>query len=414
MKSGIFLFFLFFLSFETISSQNSELNIGQKTVCPQTSFLASLMATNFDSVSAITMFIEFDSTKLKFDSVTNKNELFDNIKINEFSFLHNKQIAFSWYNINGVAFDSLKMFDLCFTHKCGDVNINFTNDCEISDNHLNIIPTNFVGGIVIQSISVYKNPTDTSIYFPEESSFYVHTMGASSFKWQMSSDNGITFANLDSTYTFEGVNTNTLWIKQTDTTMNNNLYRCKLENEICIYYSSSARLEILLPPYSMFEVSLNQGWNSFSSFLNPGNSSIDSVFSEIIDDVLFLSDGNEIYYPQANISSLQYFTTKKGYQIKVAENSTFIVDGYEMTNRIISLHEGWNLLPVPTSCNISVLEMDTWFFENLEILKDAVGVKVFWPEKDIYSLQNLEPGKSYFVKMKLDVEVEFEDCSEKR
>jgi hypothetical protein len=34
-----------------------------------------------------------------------------------------------------------------------------------------------------------------------------------------------------------------------------------------------------------------------------------------------------------------------------------------------------------------------------EIATDVAGVKVFWPEKEINSLEVLNPGKSYYVKV---------------
>ena len=61
---------------------------------------------------------------------------------------------------------------------------------------------------------------------------------------------------------------------------------------------------------------------------------------------------------------------------------------------------GWNLIPVLSSQQKGI---ETLFDGNLDkvlIVKEAMGKGIYWPEKNIATLENLSPGCSYFVKVK--------------
>lgn len=64
----------------------------------------------------------------------------------------------------------------------------------------------------------------------------------------------------------------------------------------------------------------------------------------------------------------------------------------------MELSEGWNLIPVLSE---ELVEVQTLFAGNMDkmvMVKEAVGYKVFWPAKNIATLQKLQPGGAYLVK----------------
>lgn len=368
------------------------------------------MAYNFENTGAFTLFINYDTAILKFDSITRKHILFDKIKINEFKDSANNSIAISWYDIYGASFDSLKIFEVCFSSKQGNTSIYFTDNCEVSRTDLHLVPTNFVAGTIAAHIRIYNQPFDTVAYFNESVFYFVKISPGALAQWEISTDNGNSFNNLEDSDFIYGVHNDTLRILYCDTSLNNTLYRCKLEKNGCTVYTNPAKLTVLIPEADQFEVQFDKGWNSFSSFLNPGNPWIDSTFSEITDHLIYIGDGQRNYFPQAGDNTLRYFNSLSGYQIKVTDNVSFEFSGYQKSHHTLRLNKGWNLMPILTSCNISIWQMDSVFLNQVEIIKDAVGMNVFWPDRNISSLQALEPGKSYFTKLKSEIEINFPEC----
>jgi len=45
---------------------------------------------------------------------------------------------------------------------------------------------------------------------------------------------------------------------------------------------------------------------------------------------------------------------------------------------------------------------------KIEIIKDVVGLQVFWPEQKVYTLQTLEPGKAYLLKATQNFSLSYE------
>lgn len=37
--------------------------------------------------------------------------------------------------------------------------------------------------------------------------------------------------------------------------------------------------------------------------------------------------------------------------------------------------------------------------ENIEMIRDALGFDIYWPDQSIFSLDSLLPGKSYLIKL---------------
>jgi hypothetical protein len=63
-----------------------------------------------------------------------------------------------------------------------------------------------------------------------------------SYQWQVSSDNGVTWANVVSSSVYSGVNDTLLIVNNPTTALNNNLYRCVLSNTPCSQTTSSPAL----------------------------------------------------------------------------------------------------------------------------------------------------------------------------
>jgi hypothetical protein len=79
--------------------------------------------------------------------------------------------------------------------------------------------------------------------------------------------------------------------------------------------------------------------------------------------------------------------------------STLPIIGPLETNKTFALANGWNLLPVICNTNVTTSTLVSGLGANLGIIKEIAGSKVYWPAFGIYTLNQLTPGKAYYVRM---------------
>jgi hypothetical protein len=79
-------------------------------------------------------------------------------------------------------------------------------------------------------------------------------------------------------------------------------------------------------------------------------------------------------------------------------------------NLTANLSEGWNYLPVLNACDNDADELFSQITGNLQIVKEVAGPQVYWPQFGIGTLENIQPGKAYFVLVDEDVELEYPEC----
>ena len=74
-----------------------------------------------------------------------------------------------------------------------------------------------------------------------------------------------------------------------------------------------------------------------------------------------------------------------------------ILDGSENNNTSILLNAGWNLIPIKTNCKIQTNIIYNLIGDDLVILNEIAGIKFYWFEANISTLEKLVPGKAYFI-----------------
>ncbi|OYT14066.1 MAG: hypothetical protein B6I19_01825 [Bacteroidetes bacterium 4572_114] len=144
-------------------------------------------------------------------------------------------------------------------------------------------------------------------------------------------------------------------------------------------------------------VDLPIGWSGISSFLMPVSQDIPEMFSGIENQLLILYnlDGS-IYYPGGNLIPTAAWDIYSGYCIKMAQPMLMGFCGDYLQDINVPLSEGWNLAPMlsknPVSC-----EFIFGLNDDIMIVKEVAGSKVFWEEMGINTLSLLLPGQAYFV-----------------
>jgi len=157
-------------------------------------------------------------------------------------------------------------------------------------------------------------------------------------------------------------------------------------------------------------IEFQHGWSGISSFLNPKWKDIRKLFGPDTLNIKFLSDGVRIYYPEGNNQTLIDWESNNGYYAKVLTPFQLQVEGIPIKPKYIGLVSGWNLFMVKSPCIVNTADISTELGSSLVQIKEIAGTLIFWPEKNISTLQTLSPGKSYLIMVNQDCTFTFNDC----
>ena len=158
-------------------------------------------------------------------------------------------------------------------------------------------------------------------------------------------------------------------------------------------------IEGQMPPIIHQTYTIPQGWSGISSYLLPVEANIESIFESIADELIIVQDMDGAYWPAAGMNTIGDWFAHSGYKIKVTDDVNFDFAGYDMVNHTLPVNTGWNLIPVICNENVSCDELFGNMGDELLLVKEVGGIELFWPEQEINTLEHLESGKSYLVKM---------------
>lgn len=141
------------------------------------------------------------------------------------------------------------------------------------------------------------------------------------------------------------------------------------------------------------EIKLIPGWNLISLYIESEQKLVDSVFGGI--PVSVIKSENDVYYSNMpnSLNSLDSLKAGIGYAIYLDSESdtTISVTGSVYEFESLSLSEGWNLTGIGSfPLNIDNLN------QSIESIKNQDS---FWDGTPQSTLQRLEPGKAYYVKV---------------
>ncbi len=154
-------------------------------------------------------------------------------------------------------------------------------------------------------------------------------------------------------------------------------------------------------------ITFNAGWTGISSYLIPQNTDLTAVLAPISGEVEILQSQTAFYQPGNNLSTLSTWDYSLGYFIKTNQVSQLPLTGFYPDSKTVEIAPGWNLIPVLSETEVDI---ETLFAEDLskvQILKEAIGLRVLWPEKNIDKLETLTPGKAYLLNANQEFLIEY-------
>ncbi|MCF8366835.1 MAG: endonuclease/exonuclease/phosphatase family protein [Bacteroidales bacterium] len=159
--------------------------------------------------------------------------------------------------------------------------------------------------------------------------------------------------------------------------------------------SAISRLDAFYLQYHTIDV--GSGWNAVSSFLIPKWRTLKSVLGTNLPHVGFATNGSEIYYPAGGIQNDLSWNSSSTFLIKSTQSFSTDVEGVPVSNLSFNLNAGWNIIFVPVPRYVGVEEISSMLGNTLAAIKSIAGTAMFWPGKNISTLQVLEPGNAYYI-----------------
>jgi uncharacterized protein (TIGR02145 family) len=161
------------------------------------------------------------------------------------------------------------------------------------------------------------------------------------------------------------------------------------------------------------QFSFNEGWNSMSAYIVPATPDVEDLFEPVVNNLAFMMNLTAFYWPQQGINMIGDFDNNSGYAMKFNAGVDFVLNGNEMAQSVLTLPEGWNYLPVLSECEVNTASLLGINADDVAIIQELIGTKVYWPAMGIYTLDQLLPGKAYKIKTLSELSLTFPECDQK-
>jgi len=168
-------------------------------------------------------------------------------------------------------------------------------------------------------------------------------------------------------------------------------------------------------PYNFYLtqlINVPAGWSGISSYVNPVNKDIAGIMSPFENELVILTSASQMYYPAGGINTLVNWDYHTGYQVKANDEFQLSLQGTKLNNRMVELSQGWNLIPVLSSCGGVVQDILSGV-PGVKIVTDVAGTGIYWPFYGINTLQNFVPGKAYWMSVAAATSFTYPACTKR-
>ena len=148
-------------------------------------------------------------------------------------------------------------------------------------------------------------------------------------------------------------------------------------------------------------LNLASGWSIISTYIDPFEPNLDSIFSSIPGQVQIVKDENGlVYWPQYGINIIGDLTLGQGYQIKCNSTQTIDVVGTAINplSCVMPLPLGWSIMAYLHQIPADVDSMITPIVSDVVIIKSGFGM-IYWPLYQLNAIGNFLPGQGYQIKL---------------
>ncbi len=148
-------------------------------------------------------------------------------------------------------------------------------------------------------------------------------------------------------------------------------------------------------------IPIPQGWSLISTFINPSESSIDSVTSTIQTNLSIVKNGTgSVFWPQFGVNAIGNIITGQAYQFKMNTADSLEISGTPVVpeQEILTIPNGWSFLGYLRQSSASIEILLSPIVSEIAIVKNGQGL-VYWPLWNVNAIGNMVPGHGYQIKM---------------
>lgn len=161
---------------------------------------------------------------------------------------------------------------------------------------------------------------------------------------------------------------------------------------------------ITVTPFDQHNIQIYEGWSGISTFIDPSDPDIETMFSPVIDELTILYNMSGVYWPGENINSLYYWNVYKGYVAKFTDDITLSFEGQDVSDNPLPVSQGWNIIPVFTMVSAADALGN---LPGFIVAKGVASNEILWPAYNINTMPMLITGMSYYVYTTLDGTINF-------
>ncbi|MCX6257557.1 MAG: hypothetical protein NTW49_06655, partial [Bacteroidia bacterium] len=298
MKKGICILLILLLTICRGFSQSCSVSIGSVTACPADTILIPVNASGFNNISAITLYIGYNSNVLNFQGLVN---IFSSLNAGlNYNAMTDPavQVGALWSNVVPANIGNSKLFDMKFVFLGGSCTMNLNSDCEVVNSSLATLNLSSTAGSINSNPvpSISSQPQNMFIKIGDVCNFSVSASGATSYQWMVSNDGGNNWGNVTNQSPYSNVTGNILHISNVQLNMNNKEFRCKLTGT-CTAYSNAATLTV--DTFTGIKETNDKGITDIRVFPNPcsgiANLGLTLPAAGMLQTEIFNNEGKIVY-----------------------------------------------------------------------------------------------------------------------
>ena len=239
-------------------AQTINTTAGSVTSCPA-EILVPVNVTNFNSVGAVSLVLNFDSSVLTFLGYQNLHATMaaGQLVVNAAG----NSVYIIWVSSSGATIGSGTMMNLRFDAVPGTSNLTWDTqtpgNCEYTHTNGTTIPATFVNGsaTIQQPPVITSQPGNRSVLVGQSTSFPVTANGTNiTYKWYLSTNGGANWSLINNGGNYSGATSPTLSVTNIPLSFNNYLYRCEISGTCSpVAVTTNALLTVTKPLITSFD-----------------------------------------------------------------------------------------------------------------------------------------------------------------
>lgn len=161
-----------------------------------------------------------------------------------------------------------------------------------------------------------------------------------------------------------------------------------------------------IAPTHKHYITLNSNWTGISTHLIPFDQ-LQQIFAPVTGQLILVQRGTDLWWPSMGVNTLTRWNEKDCLLVKTIGSVQIEVLALQQASKTFQLKSGWNNLPVLSATPVSVEQLFNNWTNQVIIVKEMAGWRLWWPEQQINTIGQLIPGRAYQVKVTQPFQVVF-------